>query len=174
MKFKYLILVCITGIFIINSTVTIAEEEEGAIVTAAANKQYIDECGACHFVYPPGLLPARSWEKLFSSLGDHFGENAELDADVARSLTAYLAKNAADKVRNPLSNRFAQSIGNATPLRISETPYFKRKHREVTSRMVTDNPLVKSFSRCQVCHSRAQNGSFSEDEVNSPGFGKMD
>jgi hypothetical protein len=27
--------------------------------------RYRKECGACHFVYLPGLLPARSWNRLW-------------------------------------------------------------------------------------------------------------
>lgn len=151
-------------------------DENGANrgVMPAADKQYAEECGACHFAYPPGLLPARSWEKLLSNLGDHFGENAELGADAVQSLTAYLTKNAADKVRNRLSASIAKSAAGSTPLRITELPYFKRKHREVPQRLVKDNPEVKSFSKCQVCHTRAAQGSFSENEIDIPGHGKWD
>jgi hypothetical protein len=140
----------------------------------ATGKQYTEECGACHFAYPAGLLPARSWEKLLSNLNDHFGENAELGADVARSLNAYLTKNAADKVRNRLSQRIARSVAHTTPLRITETSFFKREHREVPQRLVKDNPKVQSFSRCPVCHTRAARGSFSENEIDIPGYGRWD
>lgn len=151
-------------------------DENGANrgIIAATDKQYAEECGACHFAYPPGLLPARSWEKLLSNLGDHFAENAELGADAVQSLTAYLTKNAADKVRNRLSASIAKSAAGSTPLRITELPYFKRQHREVPQRLVKDNPAVKSFSKCQVCHTRATQGSFSENEFNIPGHGKWD
>jgi cytochrome c2 len=166
------IVASVISLFALHITASLAKEEEGATVAAATDKQYIQECSACHMAYPPGLLPARSWEKLLSNLGDHFGENAELGADAVQSIKAYLAKNAADKVANSLSRNFARSIGAATPLRISEVPYFKREHREVSSRMVEDNPQVKSFSRCEVCHTRAPQGSFNENEVNIPGYGR--
>jgi len=154
---------------------TMADEDDASSgVMPATDKQYTDECGACHFAYPAGLLPARSWEKLLSNLSDHFGENAELGADVAQSLNAYLTKNAADKVRNRLSQGIARSIGRATPLRITETAFFKREHREVPQRLVKDNPKVQSFSRCPVCHTRAAHGSFSENEIDIPGYGRWD
>lgn len=155
-------------------TTAAISSEKGGGVAAATDKQYGEECGACHFAYPPGLLPARSWEKLLSNLSDHFGENAELDADVAQSLNAYLTKNAADKVRGRLSASFAKSAAKSTPLRITEVPYFKRAHREVPQRLVKDNPEVKSFSKCQICHTRAAEGSFSENEIDIPGHGKWD
>ena len=40
---------------------------------------YTDACGSCHLVYQPGLLPARSWDRIMATLSDHFGDNAELD-----------------------------------------------------------------------------------------------
>ncbi len=149
-------------------------DSKGSAIAAATDKQYLEECGACHYAYPPGLLPARSWEKIMSNLGDHFGENAELGTDVMQSLNTYLAKNAADKVSNRLSASIAKSTADSTPLRITETAFFKREHREISPRLVKDNPQVKSFSRCQACHTRAQEGSFDEDEVNIPGHGKVD
>ena len=150
------------------------EDNASSGVMPATGKQYTEECGACHFAYPAGLLPARSWEKLLSNLNDHFGENAELGADVAQSLRAYLTKNAADKVRNRLSQRIARSVAHTTPLRITETSFFKREHREVPQRLVKDNPKVQSFSRCPVCHTRAARGSFSENEIDIPGYGRWD
>lgn len=164
-----------TVVAILFAASALADEDDAASgVTPATAKQYTDECGACHFAYPPGLLPARSWEKLLSNLSDHFGENAELGTDVMQVLRAYLTSNAADKVRNRLSRRIARSIGHATPLRITETTFFKREHRKVPERLVKGNPKVQSFSRCPVCHSRAAHGSFRENEINIPGYGRWD
>ena len=33
-------------------------------VEPVTNKTYADECGSCHYAYPPGLLPSQSWAKL--------------------------------------------------------------------------------------------------------------
>ncbi len=32
-------------------------------VAPVKNALYLEECGACHFAYQPGLLPSRSWKK---------------------------------------------------------------------------------------------------------------
>ena len=55
------------------------QDEEFAYSGASAmnNPLYKQECGSCHFAYPPSFLPARSWEKIMKNLSDHFGENAE-------------------------------------------------------------------------------------------------
>ena len=44
-----------------------------------ANATYRDECGSCHVAYPPGLLPAVSWQRLMSDLPRHYGTDASLD-----------------------------------------------------------------------------------------------
>jgi len=150
------------------------DNAEGRSVIAANDARYVEECGACHFAYPPGLLPARSWEKLLSNLSNHFGENAELNTDLTQSLSAYLTANGADKVRNRLSKRIARSVAHTTPLRITDTRFFKREHLELPQGWVKDNPKVHSYSNCQVCHSRAAQGSFDEQEIDIPGHGKWD
>ena len=35
---------------------------------------YIEECGACHLAYPPGLLPVQSWRGIMSDLEDHLAK----------------------------------------------------------------------------------------------------
>ncbi|MFC1684079.1 diheme cytochrome c [Pseudomonadota bacterium] len=142
-------------------------------VAPVENPQYLEECGSCHFPYQPGLLPARSWKKVMATLEDHFGENAELPTEDADSLTAYLVKNAADRSNHKRSVKIMNSIRSGdAPLRISETPYFIKKHDELSRNMVQDNPEVRSLSRCEACHTQADKGSFSEREILIPGFGQ--
>lgn len=139
------------------------------------NQLYIKECGACHYPYQPGLLPARSWEKIMNKLDDHFGDNAELSNELTQQLTQYAINNAADKSDHKRSVKISRSINRANiPLRISETPYILHKHRELSSRYIANNPKVKSLSQCQACHTRIDNGSFRESEINIPGIGRWD
>lgn len=153
----------------------LATSASASDVAPVNNQQYADECGSCHFAYQPGFLPARSWEKIMSNLHDHFGENAELPADTVASLTKYATENAADHSNYKRSKRFNDSIKkDETPLRISEVAYFKREHRELSAKHVKDNPKVKSFSRCDACHTTAAQGSYEERGIEVPGFGKWD
>ena len=142
-------------------------------VKAVDNAQYAEECGACHFAYPPGLLPTRSWEKLLdaNALEDHFGENAELDEDVLSEIQQYAYSNAADKSYYKRSRKIAKATeqGDA-PLRITEVKYIKRKHHEIPERMIKDNPDVKSLSNCNACHTQAEKGVFDNDTVNIPNY----
>jgi hypothetical protein len=40
--------------------------------------------------------------------------------------------------------------------------------------MVTGNPEVVSFSRCETCHRGAEQGDFDEHGVRIPGYGRWD
>ena len=141
-------------------------------VAPVKNPQYLEECGSCHFPYQPGLLPARSWTKVMSGLENHFGENAELPPEDVNNITDYLLNNAADHANYKRSKRIMNSLrADDAPLRISETPYFIEKHNELSHAMVRDNPKVGSVSRCGACHTKAETGSFSESEIQIPGFG---
>lgn len=144
-------------------------------VAPVENASYLVECGSCHFAYQPGLLPARSWTKLMDSLDDHFGENAELPQEDLETLKVYLVKNSAETSNHKRSQRILGSIEpSETPLRVSETRYFIKKHDELSRNMVQDNPKVVSFSNCSNCHTKAATGSFEEEEIVIPGFGRWE
>ncbi len=144
-------------------------------VVPVNNPLYAEECGACHFAYQPGLLPARSWQKLMLDLENHFGENAELEAEEQNALTAYMTKNAAEFSKYKRSVKIMNSLAkNKTPLRIIETPYMVKKHDELTPKMVVGNPEVKSLSYCNKCHTKAITGSYSEKDIVIPGYGNWE
>lgn len=144
-------------------------------VAMVDNPMYQDECGSCHMAYPPGLLPQRSWLKLMAGLDDHFGDNAELDNANRQTITSFLVENSADNSSYRRSRRFAESVKrDETPLRISETAYFIHEHDEIPARLVTANKDVLSFSHCNACHTRAEQGSFRERDIRIPGYGRWD
>lgn len=141
----------------------------------ATYPQYQKQCGECHLAYPPALLPRSSWQALMGGLGDHFGDNAEIEPQEAAALKDYLARHAAGPGKGDYSERMWRATqGQASPLRISETDYFLGKHHEIPLQQVKDNPQVKSYSQCQACHGRADRGSFDEHEVRIPGRGRWE
>lgn len=158
-------------------TVTFADDDdEGWFgrpgIEPVSNSVYQQECGACHFPYQPGLLPARSWEKILADLEDHFGEDASLDPAVVAGLKDYAISHAADNTDYRRSRTIARSLGhNEVPPRITEMRYFKHEHREIPRRMVSDNDRVRSLSNCNSCHTTAARGNYSERGINIPGFG---
>ena len=132
---------------------------------------YARECGACHLAYPPGLLPARSWERIMDGLDDHFGDNAELPAAAAEPIRAYLQARAADRDARGRARSVAASLGpDQAPLRIAATPWFRRQHHEIPAALVAGNPQVGGFGNCGACHRGAEDGSFDEHQVRIPGY----
>lgn len=133
-----------------------------------SNAKWKAECSSCHMAYHPGLLPERSWKKMMAGLDKHFGENAALDAPTRAEIEQFLVANSADKTDNRRSQRIVQSITtNETPLRISETAYFKGKHDEI-SVATFSRKSIGSASNCIACHKGAELGNFSESQVKIP------
>ena len=56
--------------------------------------QYRQECAACHLAYPPGMLPARSWNRIMGGLDRHYGTDASLDAATVAQIGKWLEGNA--------------------------------------------------------------------------------
>lgn len=111
-----------------------------------------EECGSCHLAYPPGLLPAASWEQMMGRLDRHFGSNASLDPRSQQQITAFLRQHAAT------SGKPARQESE----RISTTPWFTREHSRALAR--TGVPAA----RCESCHTDAQQGRFAEDAIRLP------
>ena len=147
-----------------------AEPPASPGTSLADAEQYRSECGSCHVPYPAKFLPARSWQAIMTSLEDHYGEDASVDPALQAELLAYLSANSTSN-----HSRFTARLAyDETPLRITELPYFTRKHREIPQRLVSGNPQVGSFSQCDSCHRDAAQGKFNEHTVDIPGFGRWD
>lgn len=124
---------------------------------AVNNPTYQSECGTCHVAYPPALLPARSWQAILGGLDRHFGTDASLDGKSLAEIRTFLEKNAG-----------RDRTGSAAPaLRITETAWFKREHREVAA-STWSSPKVKRASNCAACHKGAEQGDFDEDSITIP------
>ena len=117
------------------------------------------ECSACHMAYPPGFLPARSWEALTGNLRDHFGEDASLGAEAMMAIRDYLVVNAADA--SGKARGFARGIpADQTPLRITELPRFRDEHGRFSEATIKK---VGSISNCTACHTGAELGYYEDD-----------
>jgi len=138
------------------------------ILGQVTNAAYLKECGACHFAFQPQFLPKRSWEKLMGSLDNHFGDSATLDEATRSGILDYLVKNSAETSSSKMSGKLLASIGKTeAPLRITDTPYFKRKHREVRAD-VFKRKSIGTPANCVSCHVTAEKGDFDEHKVKIP------
>lgn len=113
------------------------------------------ECGGCHVLYPPAMLPAASWRRLMEGLERHFGSDAGLAEPERREIARWLTANA------------GPGRGAAAPLRITETAAFRHEHDEIAA-TVWKRPAVGSRANCQACHRHAERGRFDETALRIP------
>lgn len=134
------------------------EDRGRPVMPAQNNAKWQAECSGCHLAFPPGLLPAPSWQKLMDGLDKHFGTDASLSPADTKEISDFLVKNA--------SNRWTASTA---PLKITDSEWFKTKHRagEINP-AVWKRESVKSPSNCLACHRGADKGEFDEDTVRIP------
>ena len=108
--------------------------------------------------YPPGMLPAASWQRMMSGLDKHYGTDASLDAATVRQLNQWLQAHAGTYKR----------VSEEPPLdRITQSAWFVRKHRKVDA-LVWQLASVKSAANCAACHTGAAQGRYNESELKYP------
>ena len=134
----------------------------GATVSAGAAPpaKYQQECAACHIAYPPGMLPAASWQHLMGTLGKHYGADASLDETTTREIGVWLKTQAGTYKR----------VNEEPPQdRITRSAWFLQKHRagEVPPE-VWKRASVGSAANCGACHGNAAQGNFSERDIRIP------
>jgi nitrate/TMAO reductase-like tetraheme cytochrome c subunit len=164
------------AIFLVLLSIAFADDDRHyKKVNPISNQLYIEECASCHMGYQAQFLPKRSWNKLMDNLNEHFGVDATFDKNDEKSIREYLLKNASDsKSGYGYYSKFARSIySNSTPIAISEIPKFKREHREVPKRFITQKE-VKTIANCIACHTDAKEGFYSERNIHIPNYGRWD
>jgi hypothetical protein len=119
---------------------------------------YVQECGACHVAFPPGLLPAASWQRLMGGLQRHYGSDASLDAGAAREIGAWLQANAATGKRDR---------GAPPEDRITRSAWFQHEHDEVAAGTWARASIGKP-SNCAACHPKAEQGRYTERDIRIP------
>ena len=134
----------------------------------ADNAKWREECGACHLAFHPNLLPARSWARLMQDQSRHFGSDLSLDQATREQVLAFLVNDAAEKAPTEAALKINRSIPpGVTPLRVTETPYWIEKHRDIAEsdwRL----PKVKTKANCAACHLDAEAGTFEDAAMRIP------
>ena len=132
------------------------------------NAQWREECGSCHMAFHPSLLPARAWLRLMNEQQQHFGADLAFDAPTSAALLAFMTANSADQHKTEAAVKIGQSLKpEAAPLRITETPYWVKKHRDITAAQ-WKQPEVKSKANCAACHQDAEAGTFEDAAMQLP------
>jgi cytochrome b len=132
------------------------------------NETWRKECGDCHLAFHPTLLPARSWQRLMETQDKHFGDDLALDDTTVAEIADFLVNNAAEtKLTEPAHKMMRTIEADQTPLRITETPYWRQKHGEIDERYWKD-AKVKSKANCAACHLDANEGTFEDSDMRLP------
>ena len=63
--------------------------------------------------------------------------------------------------------KIMQSLGNQAHLRITDIPYIREKHHEISPNVVK-RESIGSLSNCSACHTAAENGIYDDDHVIIP------
>jgi hypothetical protein len=149
---------------------------EGNIVTAGYNQAvdykkehplFVSECGACHTLYPPSLLPKQSWERVMADLGNHFGDDASLAQPARQSILAYLLKNAAESSTSEASLKIVQSMPNQAMIAVTQTPFWKKRHQEIDNAYF-ESSKIRSRANCRACHTDVEQGLLEDSSIKLP------
>lgn len=132
------------------------------------NATWRKECGDCHLAFHPTLLPARSWQKMLAEQGQHFGEDLGLDSDTIATINEFLVANAAESEQSEPARKInASVVAGDSPLRITETQYWKDKHHEIDA-AYWKNTKIKTKANCGACHLDADRGTFEDSAMRLP------
>ncbi|PTT20295.1 cytochrome C [Acidovorax sp. HMWF029] len=139
-------------------TLPSAQADSGRAMPRNVPSAYTQECAACHTAYPPGLLPAASWNRVMTGLTKHYGTDASLDAATVRQLNQWLQAHAGTYKR----------VNEEPPEdRITRSAWFEHKHRKIEPaawRLAS----VKSAANCAACHKGADQGQFDDHDLRMP------
>lgn len=113
------------------------------------------------------MLPSASWGKLLGNLDDHFGQTLDVDSETLATLMDYLGGNSADKSSSRQAAKIMISLGGGVPIRITDVPYIRDQHHEISSDVFSRNS-IGSLSNCSACHRTAENGVYDDDFVEIP------
>ena len=135
-----------------------AHADSGRLLPRNQPAAYTQECAACHTAYPPGMLPARSWQRIMTGLDRHYGTDASLDVATVEQIGTWLQANA---------GTYKRVAEEPSQDRITRSAWFERKHRNIEP-AVWKLPSVKSAANCAACHTEADKGDYDDDNLRFP------
>jgi hypothetical protein len=116
---------------------------------------------SCHIAYPPGLLPAASWQRLMANL-------PRTSAPTPRWIAASAGNHRLAGCSTPARQ---ERCGASRPRRrrtaSAAAAWFMREHREVGA-STWALPAVKSAANCAPATPGAEQGDFSERNIRIP------
>ncbi len=149
-------LAALAGLYLLASP---AQADSGSAMPRQILPAYQQECAACHLAYPPGMLPQASWRRIMTQLDQHYGTDASLDEASVKQIAQWL---------NTHAGTYKRTGTQAPPQdRITRSAWFERKHRQLDA-AVWKHASVKSAANCAACHTGAERGNYSDDNLRFP------
>jgi len=165
--FSTIIIAIVTYFFIIGSNYNFLTKSKFTnIFYKDTNPTFYKKCGNCHNIYPPFLLPKRSWEKVMNSLDNHFGEkitDSNISLSQQISIKEFLTTNSAETSTREVSVRIMKSLGERRPKAITKTPFWRKIHKDIPI-STYKNKKIKDRSNCKACHKDFEYGNL--DDMN--------
>jgi hypothetical protein len=103
---------------------------------------------------------------MMTTLREHFGEDASLDAATTGSLTSWLVSNAAETFDTESANRL-RMVAPDEPFRITAAPYWVRKHAGIPAEVFARKSVGGKFN-CNACHRDADSGRYDDQAIAIP------
>lgn len=168
--FSLLMFIFFVGFLIFNiynpKNLLVASKYE-AIDYKTQNELFVKECASCHTLYPPSVLPKKSWELIMADLENHFGDDASLDVESNKNILAFLLKNSAENSTMESSFKFLQSIKNQDIIAMSKTTYWEKTHKDLPKE-IFNNEKIKSKANCKACHIDIEKGLIEDENIKNP------
>jgi cytochrome b len=165
--FVFLTAALLMPFYVMFSNTPMTQSRYSAINYEKEHPLFVEECASCHILYPPHLLPKRSWKKLMVNLADHFGDDASLDETDRRSIEAYLLKHSAENSTKEAAFYISQSMKKADIIAITKTSYWEKRHASI-HKVVFESSKVKSRANCKACHREFDKGIIDDALITIP------
>lgn len=144
-----------------------AQRPARGVPPATVDPTWAEQCGACHFAYPPSLAPAWVWNRIFADLKHHYGNSdASMSPELVATLRAYADANSAEHW-DTLAAHVFRTRDPADPGRITATPFWRRMHAGIPNAEF-DKDAVGSRAACNACHTDAETGRFAPQAISMP------
>ena len=135
----------------------------------ALNEDFYYECSDCHNLFPPYLLPKKSWDKLLVEQNEHFDEKLDLDEETISSIKSFLETYSANNSTNESAFKIKNEIKDSDNYIITKTDYWNNTHKNIPREIFTNNK-VETKSNCAACHKDFENGILSDNNIVYPNF----
>ncbi len=144
-------------LYILNRDNFILKSHALKVDYSSQNAVFAKECGSCHMLYPPFLLPKKSWEIMMANLENHFGDDASIDEEANQNILNFLLANSAQMNSNKTAFNILKYAKNDQNIAITKNEYWIKKHRKIDEKVFLRDD-IKSKANCTACHKDIQNG----------------